>query len=923
VPTIIATMTGEIVGRDAELAAVRELVARPAGGLSALLLEGEPGIGKSTLWLAGVRAAEELGMRVLSARPAEAEQHLALAGLGDLLDGVADDVLPGLTAPQRRALEVALVLADHDDEVADPRALGVAVRSALQLLAEREPLVVAIDDVQWLDRTSAAALGFALRRLGDVSVRVLLSRRDAPTVVEEALVGDRMDVRTVEPLSVGAVHGLLRNTLGRTFPRPTLRRVHEASGGNPLYALELARALEDRDHGSSLGPLDPLPLTPSLERLMGDRLRALPERTRAGLLIAAVVGSPSVEVLEAAGVPADVLAPAVEAEVVEVRAGVVRFAHPLLASEAVARAAPAERQDAHRRVAAVLDEPLARAVHVAASLRAPDAGTAEELERAAATARARGAVSLAAQLGEAAAQATPAEEAADRGRRARAAARDHLASGDAERGFALARTLVSDEPAGRARAEALALLGDLEALAGDLPAAVDHRREALRTCDGDRALESRLNEQLAYVLRITETLDVAVAHARESLRLAEQVGDDALAARALGTLSVLLVNSGDPDALGLAERGLALARRSGAEESVEYASHAFGHCLYWSGRTAQARQVFTELLQSAEDRDEPGTANALWYLALVEERAGRLGVARRHAERSLDLMRQYGQPGVETDPAVVFPLARVVLAQGDHDLVRGLTGPGTAAEMVPGGRSTGRSLLAVLAMLDRREGRTAESVQRFAAVEAGQRAAGFARSLAFWTDEYVEALLELGRTDEARAVVDDWDAQIQRSGHVLAPAQVLRCRGMLAAAANDGELAVETFSAAVAAHEPADEPLERGRALLSLGQASRRLKQKRAAREALEVALAQFEEIGAVWWVTRARAELGSVGGRTRVEGLTPAEQRVADLVAQGKTNREVAGTLFLGETTVEKHLSRIYAKLGVRSRTELARRLH
>ena len=907
----------EIVGRDVELAAVRELMARPAGGWSALLLEGEAGIGKSTLWLAGIAAAEEHRHRVLSARPAEAEVQLALAGLGDLLDSCADEVLPRLTPPQRRALEVALVLADPVDDAPDPRALGVAVRAALRVLAEEATLVVAIDDVQWLDRTSAGALGFALRRLEDADVRLLLTRRGAPSAVESALTVGRAEVLPVEPMSVGAVHGLLRTSLGRTFPRPTLRRLHEVSGGNPLYVLELARALED---GAARGPLDPLPLPPSLERLVDARLRALPQQTRAGLLVAAVVGSPSTELLEAAGVPAEVLAPAVEAEVVEVRAGAVRFAHPLLASETVARASPAQRADAHRRAAAVLDDPLARAVHVAASLDGPDAEAADELDRAVRTARARGATALAAQVGEAAMRATPAERAEDRTRRALAAARDHLASGESERGFALARALLADEPAGPARADVLALLADLEAEAGELEVAAEHRRAALRAAAGDLVRQSRLHEQLAYVLRITESLDIAVTHAREGLQLAEQVADDTLTARALATLSVLLCNGGDPESLGLAERGLDLARRSGEQDSVLYAAQAAGHCFYWSGRTAQAREAFTELVQLVEDRDEPITVNSLWYLALVEERAGRYDVARRHAERAMELSAQYWLPGADYDPVVALPLAKVALAQGEHDQVRELTAPVLAGDGPPGRRSTDRSLLALLATLDRREGRGAEAVARFETVEAGQRAAGFSRAMAFWVDEYVEALLETGQTEEAAAVVDDWDEQVQRLGHRLAPAQVLRCRGMLAAAAGDLESAAATFSAAVAAHEPLLDPYERGRALLALGQASRRLKQKRAAREALEAAAAQFAEIGATWWSARVGTELGSVGGRTRIAGLTPAEHRVAALVAEGKTNREVASTLFLGESTVEKHLTHIYAKLGVRSRTELAR---
>jgi DNA-binding CsgD family transcriptional regulator len=184
----------------------------------------------------------------------------------------------------------------------------------------------------------------------------------------------------------------------------------------------------------------------------------------------------------------------------------------------------------------------------------------------------------------------------------------------------------------------------------------------------------------------------------------------------------------------------------------------------------------------------------------------------------------------------------------------------------------------------------------------------------------VEALLELGRIDEAVEIVDPWEADARRLGRQRVLAYVIRCRGQVAAARGDIDEAIALLEDAVARHAELGDPYGHGRALLALGIARRRARQKRPAREAIVQALEAFEELGAATWVERAKAEIGSIGGRTREEGLTPAEQRVAALVAEGRTNREVASALFLGERTVASHLTHIYAKLGIRSRTELAR---
>ena len=260
-------MVSQIVGREEELACLFAFVDDVRERPAALALEGDAGIGKSTLWLAGVERARTRGSRVLSSRPAEAERSLAYVGLGDLFEGVLDEVLPALSPPRRRALEVALLLEEAGEEAVDERALGTATRSALQLLAEKGPLVVAIDDLQWFDRSSAGALAFALRRLGATPVLLLLTWRLAdraqPSEVEQALAAENVQRLRVGPLSVGALHRFLRDRLERPLARQTLLRVHERSGGNPFFALELARVLD-----ANVDPLQPLPVPETLEELV-------------------------------------------------------------------------------------------------------------------------------------------------------------------------------------------------------------------------------------------------------------------------------------------------------------------------------------------------------------------------------------------------------------------------------------------------------------------------------------------------------------------------------------------------------------------------------------------------------------------------------------------------------------------------------
>ena len=211
------------------------------------------------------------------------------------------------------------------------------------------------------------------------------------------------------------------------------------------------------------------------------------------------------------------------------------------------------------------------------------------------------------------------------------------------------------------------------------------------------------------------------------------------------------------------------------------------------------------------------------------------------------------------------------------------------------------------------------AAERIAAAGAGD---GFDPSMCWWRADQVEALLELGLVDAAAERLDAWEADGRRLRREWVLAHATRCRGLVAAARGDIDDALSMLAEAVTRHEAVGDPFGRARALLALGIVRRRARQKRTAREAIEAARAGFELMGAVRWAERAREELGQIGGRTRIEGLTPAERRVADLVAKGRTNAEVASALFLAERTVASHLTRVYTKLGVRSRTELSRKL-
>lgn len=850
---------------------------------------------------------------MLQSRSAEAEQELAFAGLGDLLEDALDVILPSLPTPRRQALQGALLL--EDDLVVDPRALALAVRSALEALAVDEPVLVAVDDVQWLDPSSSRAVAFALRRTV-APLRLLLSRRRAegvgPSEIEGALDAGSVEHLAVGSLSAGALQALIRDRLDRTFSRPTLARVHETSGGNPFYALEFARSL-----ATDPDPTRPLPIPATLETLVTERLAELPDETREALALVSAVGTPSVELIETAGVLPSALPPALDAHVVESSGGVLHFTHPLLASVLYQGLTEDERRSAHRRIADVVEDPVARARHVAVATSRPDAAVAALVDEAADAVARRGAMTAALELREHALRLTPPEERDDVFRRMIAAAKAHLAVAEIDRARTLSDALLAQVPTGRWRAEALMLAADayLEEAEG-----VRLHREALRESEGDLVLQARIHQWLGWSLRFLEGLHASEEHLWAALEIGEKLDDDALRAGALGILSVVRLHLGQPDAVSLGERGYALARKVGDPELLLDMASTFAVVLMEAGQLERAHELLNAAYDVWSERDEWATGQILWRLASVELARGRLALAADHAERAREIAVQY-EAGIDA-AASTWTLALVDAHRGALGRARTLAEDGlrraqeTSMWFVP-------RMFGALGLVEAWEGDPRRAVEHFSAAEEARGDLGSLEpNVAFWRADYVEALLALGRRDDALAILDPWEVDAARLDRSVVLAQAARCRGLIAAAQGDVTRALGLLEEAAGKHEAAGDPFGRARSLLALGIVRRRARQRRASRGAIDDAIALFEECGAVGWAEKARTELGAIGGRTRTEGLTSAETRVAALVAKGKTNREVAAALFLGERTVETHLTHIYAKLGIRSRTELARAL-
>ncbi|HET9545215.1 MAG TPA: AAA family ATPase [Gaiellaceae bacterium] len=912
-----------LVGRDEELESIEAFLARATEASSALVLAGEPGIGKTSLWRHGLDAAEDAGVRTLAARPNEAEAAFAYAALTDVLATVREETAPLLPEPQRRALEIALLL-EEPDAATERHGVALAFLGVLRMLAEDAPVLVAVDDVQWLDRASADVLAYAARRVDDEPVGFLLARRverdGAPSGLERAFRAERLETRTLRPLSLGAVHRLLHERLGRAFARPVLRRIHELSGGNPFYALELAEALE-----REAGRLDrdgPLPLT--LEALVRERLVGLPRATRRVLAAAAAGAQPTVALLERAG-ESDALAslaPAVEADVVAVENGRVRFTHPLLASGAYALAGVAERRDLHRILAGLADDPEERARHRALAAPGPDPEVADALDAAASQARRRGAPVVAAELGERAVALTPPGRVHDRQRRLVETALFHFESGDSSRARSMLEQIAGELPFGGERARTLVALARVRSYDDDLRAATALFEQALAEAEDAQVRAAAHEGVSACLFRRRERHADGIDHGQAAFELARELGNRPLLVEALGSRMLHEAILGRPAAARTLEQALALRGEGTGERVLRDPRFAAGVLRLWWDELERAHAEFEELAAAARATgDEASLPYVLFMLAQTECRLGAFDEAAARAEEANELTVQSGQEWLEAYAHALRALADAY--RGREDGARAAAARALALAGATGSAPAEQFALTALGHLELSLGRPGDAWSHLEPVVVWAEREGADEPGAVpCLPDAVEALVEAGRLDEAEEALGRLEVNARRLGRASAEAACARLEALLAAARGEREAAAAAFERALAAHEHVPMPLERARTLIARGAFLRRGKRKREARESLEQAVALCEEVGAAVWAERARSELGRIGGRAPSRGeLTPAERRVAELVAEGRTNREVAAALFLSDRTVEGHLSRVYMKLGVRSRAELARR--
>jgi DNA-binding CsgD family transcriptional regulator len=908
-----------IVGREQELAAIERFLTDVPGMPAALVIEGEPGIGKTTLWLGAVRLGEGQGFHVLQARPAENEARLSYAGLADLVGDVFDDLRGALPPVQERALAAALLRAEPD-EAAEPRTTATALVAILAALAERQPVLVAIDDVQWLDPASEDALAFAARRLPP-RLGLLVTRRaqggeELPLRLGRALPEDRVRRVVPGPLSLAGLHHLVKGRSGAPLSRPQMARLAEASGGNPFFALEIARELAGRTADATGG--QPLPLPRGLEELVATRVDGLSDTARQVALAAAALSQPSVANLAAAqAAEGDVRAALVEAE----EAGVlvserdrIRFAHPLLASAVYGSASPERRRQLHERLAAVVADPEERARHLALSATEANETIAAELEAAAKRAARRGAQHAAAELYEAARRLTPAELDDALARRQLGEASARIATGDIDTARSLAEQAAAS-PVVRARA--LSLLGDILWVAGTFEGATETLEEALTAAAGDQQLAAQIYPRLVYYAvphdpaRALERADAAVQ------ALDPERAPGALASVVVGRFwaGLLLGQAARPELL---ERWRELEVQAGPEARLSEMPLIHYHSVD-DFEAARSRHAVEDEWYRVRGQDD-WRAERQAHRAFAEFRAGEWDYAEQLVEESCAVIAQPERPGPWT---MAFRMRSIV------DAGRGRTGRARATllPLIEEAQRSGRAwwealLLSALAFVefsagDHRAVDRALTRMRECLDAIGTRDMVPDRSEPF----HVESLVALGELERARAVLERLEERGRTFPRLWITATLPRTRALVLAAEGDvgaALVALEELDLDVASQLPFDLAWT----LLVRGRLHRRARQRRAAADALGEALAIFERLGAPDWADRARAEVERVGLRRAPQELTPTELRVAELAAAGLTNREVAASAFMSPKTVEANLARVYRKLGIRSRAELGARI-
>jgi class 3 adenylate cyclase/tetratricopeptide (TPR) repeat protein len=856
-----------IVGREPEFELLAAFTAGQAPGAVLALVEGDAGVGKTALWSAAAAHADQAGACVLAARPTAAEAASSYAALDDLLRGVAG-VLPRVAQPGRRALAGALLLDDAAPE-AEPRLVALGVLSLLEVLAAEAPVVIAIDDWQWLDASSEAVLAFVLRRLTGDRVHVLATLRGgAADDTAAGLLRSLPEGRALEvplgPLDAQALHRLIHERTGRWLSPPALARLYQASRGNALTALELARA-----EGTGTAAL-----VTDVRRLLAQRIAALSPAARDVVRCVAALSAPTAEAINAGiadpSAARDGLEAAMAAEILERDGERLRFAHPLLATAVEDRTPPDVWRELHRRLAHAVSDLEERARHMALAASDPDAAVANALEAAAGQASARGAPANAAELAQWAAELTPAEDRDAAARRWLTAADAHVLAGDGERARRVLGGLIDALPAGGTRAAALCRLAHVVTDGSNIALA----ERALAEAGDDDRLLAHIHAALANHELINGALEAARQHAEKAAETATRAGDPYLQSRAMTELAAQRFWSGEGvqrDALLEADR----LERESSGPAIEYtALSILGLEVYWAGDLQEGRRLLEgELRRGARDGDVGHESFARGMLVGLEVRAGRLAVADSYANEELDIALGVKLSNSETG-------ARQLCALVDAHLGRVESARGHAERALALARSMHDVVYDifsrhVLGFLELSLGDADAAVGWLAPLPARVAGMGVREPMVFGVDpDLAEALVLTGDLDGARAAHARLEAVGRELQRPWALATAMRCRGIIAGAKDHHDDAIADCQASLEMLEQVPQPFERARTLLALGIAQRGAKQGAAAHASLEAALALFAELGTELWAQRARAEIAQLGarrGRSRDE-LTPAE---------------------------------------------------
>ncbi|CAL9289867.1 helix-turn-helix transcriptional regulator [Streptomyces sp. SudanB52_2052] len=933
-----------VIGREDLFTSAREQLGR--GG--SVLLHGPAGIGKSTVLRALAADYGGAARTVLRCSATESESHLPFLALADLFGLVLDKVSGRLPAAQRTALESALTGRGESTLQRDGLALRLAVLSALRALAAEGPVLVVADDLQWLDAASAELLGFAARRLGDTPVQMLCAVRTEGQEYDRHLRASPPDTLAVRlgPLTRTQVSALLDHRGYTPLSRSTIRDIHRTSGGNPLFALELGRALAESP--ARPRPGEPLPVPTSLRALVLSRLEMLSDEARRTLLVASAGARPTLALLHAAGrenAEAETAqAAALGLLATEAEGPAVRFAHPLISAALYAEAPAAERRAVHTALSTAASDPIERARHLALATTGTDPEVAARLAEAAALARDRGAPSVAASLGLLAARHTPADSAPgpDERRlpgpdeRRLQAAEDAITAGEADLARDIARDVLTRAtvPAERVRAWMVVIEAAGQAL-GDVDAVFP---QALADAGDDPRLLALVHYQLAWRGLVVEG-DFAEARqeAAHAAELAARGGDRRTELMALSFQASTETLMGHPDAPATVKRALREPQDPYVACHHNGAGSARFRWLIMSDQLPQARATITALLREVRRRGMvESEVHFLRFLAETELRSGHCGRALDLARESLRLARDSGIG--EGASAMLTSLAEA--SAGDVDRALALAREAADHAEVDGDQMYLSRALAALGYAQLVAGDPAATVRSLRRVRELEQSLGITDpARGRWHGDLAEALVRIGEPVEAQDVIDTARVHALRLGRESVLAVLDRAEALVRAARGEHEAAAVRLASVRDRLGGLGYGLEEARAAFALA----RLRAQAAAfpraggaplpgPASYDEAARLFRRCRALPWLRQVDAaatagaavvEPAPVAApvvRDALEGLASMERQVASLVMEGATNREIAARLFISVKTVEATLTRVYRKLGIRSRVDIVR---